>query len=162
MATQLPIEHYTAERIPNPYPAGVLPWQVYHYVRNAVVRCCRKFGRTGPMGECPIVDGELPDREWKLGDPDPLDFFVIDDHYNDERFIYLSIVNRDALTGQWVRELMLVLADFVGWGIGIVDIPTAYILIFADKLMVTGEVFGACHDIECVIREGQRVLGATA
>jgi hypothetical protein len=80
MGTHPNIEHYTADRVPNPYPGGDLPWQMYHTVRNDVLRCCRRFGRAGPMGECPITDDEeLPFEGWPLGDRDPLDFFVVDD-----------------------------------------------------------------------------------
>jgi hypothetical protein len=94
LSDQPKIEHYTAERIPNPYPEGELPWQMYHEVRNAVLRLCRQFGAAGPMGECPITDAtEVPDGEWPLGDPDLLDFFVVDDQYNHERYIYVEVVN---------------------------------------------------------------------
>jgi hypothetical protein len=44
------------------------------------------------MGECPINDGEDAPVDWPLGDRDPLDFFVVDDQFNHERYIYVEIV----------------------------------------------------------------------
>ena len=100
MGTHPTIEYYTAERIPNLYPGGDLPWQTYHTVRNDVLRCCRRFGRAGPMGECPITDGddEPSVDNWALGDPEPRDFFVVDDQYNHERYIYVTIERPEAFT----------------------------------------------------------------
>ena len=158
MGTHPTIEHYSGERVPNPYPAGDLPWQVYHTVRNAVLRCCRGHGRAGPMGECPIADGDDTPDDWPLGDPDPLDFFVIDDQYNHERYVYLEIVRPEAFTEQWLRDLMRTLSDHRGWGVGIMSWPKAYMLAFGDKLMVTGRVFEQCRDFDCVVRQGQAAL----
>ena len=36
-------------------PIGCVTWQLYHTVRNAVVRRCRQFGRSGSMGERPAA-----------------------------------------------------------------------------------------------------------
>jgi hypothetical protein len=67
-------------------------------------------------------------------------------------------VRAEAFTEQWLRELMTTLSDHRGWGVGIMAWPKAYILAFADKLMVTGKVFESCRDFECVVREGQKAL----
>jgi len=153
------IEHYTTERVPNPYPVGNLPWQVYHTVRNAVLRCCRKHGRAGPMGECPISDDkQIPFVDWHCGDRDPLDFFVVDDQYNDECYIYIEIVRPRAFTDAWLRDLMRTLAVHPGWGVGILAWPKAYMLAFAERLMVTGKLFEQCRDFDCVVREGQKAI----
>jgi hypothetical protein len=152
------IEHYTAERVPNPYPAGDLPWQVYHTVRNAVLRCCRRHGRAGPMGECPITDGEDTPESWLLADRDRLDFFVVDDQLNHERYVYVEIERPEAFTGEWLRDLVHTLADHDGWGVGIMAWPNAYMLVFADKLMVTGKRFERCRDFDCVVRQGRSTM----
>jgi hypothetical protein len=47
---ELRVVPFTRDRVPNGYPGGDLPWQVYHTVRNAVVQTCRRYGPTGPMG----------------------------------------------------------------------------------------------------------------
>jgi hypothetical protein len=154
------IEHYTAERIPNPYPAGDLPWQVYHTVRNAVVRCCRRFGPTGPMGELPIADSDSPDSEknWESGDDDPVDYYIIDDQYNSERYLYMELLRPEALHADWLRDLMAALGSHPGWGVGITNFEEAYALVFSDKLMVTGSAFAACHDLAALLRAGQPAL----
>ncbi|HUO09932.1 MAG TPA: hypothetical protein VM008_16630 [Phycisphaerae bacterium] len=155
------IEHYTAERIPNPYPAGDLPWQVYHTVRNAVFRCCQRFGSSGPMGECPISTAEEPpSNQWPLGDARPSDYFIVDDQLNDERYIYVEIVRPGAFTVEWLRDLVHTLAEYPGWGVGmqINALKAGYILAFADKLMVTGEPFVDCHDFASVVYGAQAAL----
>lgn len=159
MGSKAVIEHYTAKRIPNPYPAGDLTWQIYHTVRNAFFRCCHKFGRAGPMGTCPITDdAEIPHDDWHVADRDALDFFVVDDQYNDERYIYVEVVRATSFTERWLCALMRTLADYPGWGVGIEGLPKAYILAFADKLMVTGRIFQKCRDFECIVRQGQAAL----
>jgi hypothetical protein len=155
MGNQPLIEHYTAARIPNPYPEGELPWQIYHAVRNSVLRCCRRFGTAGPMGERPITaDADTPD-SWPLGDPEPTDFFVVDDQLNHERYIYVEVESARAFTKEWLLDLMHSLGPHSGWGVGIITIEEAYILAFADKLMVTGTVFGNCSDIDCIVTQVQ-------
>jgi hypothetical protein len=148
----IPVVHYAVERIPNPSPGG-LPWQVYHSVRNAVVRTCREFGPTGPMGECPIVVGpdRPPVRDWPPGD-DPCDFFVVDDQYNDERYIYMEVEPTAALTGEWLARMLAVLRDHPGWGIGISNVAEGYVLLFADRIMVTGPALAGCGDAAAVLR----------
>jgi hypothetical protein len=153
------IEQYTAERVPNPHSRGKLPWQLYHSARNAVVRCCRRFGKVGPMGECPITDEkEIPFDRWPLGDPEPLDFLVIDDQYNDDRYVYLEIVRPAPFTERWLRGLMQMLKRYPGWGVGVMGWSKAYMVVFADRLMVTGRAFESCGDLKSVIRLGRGQL----
>jgi hypothetical protein len=149
------IEHYTAQSIPNPYPAGDLPWQVYHTVRNAVFRCCRRFGKAGPMGERAITnDKAISDERWPRGDH-PEDFYVVDDQLNHDWYIYVEIETPSVFTEAWLRDLVGTLSDYPGWGVGLIAFRFAYILVFADKLMVTGKIFENCHDIACVVSQAQ-------
>jgi hypothetical protein len=152
-AIEMPVVHYTVERIPNPSPGG-LPWQVYQSVRNAVVRACREFGPTGPMGECPIVVG--PDqpyglRDWPRGD-DPCVFYIIDDQYNYERYIYMEVEPTAPVSTEWFARLAAVLRDHPGWGIGINNVRDGYALLFADRIMVTGPAFAGCRDAGAVLQ----------
>src|SRR5262249_50885356 len=94
----LKVKAYTRDRVPNDYPGGDLPWQTYHTVRNALVRTCRRYGPTGPMGVLKIVpDVENPLRMlaedpdfWERGDPDPM-YFILDDQLNHERYCYAEL-----------------------------------------------------------------------
>ena len=157
-----PIEHYTAERIPNPDPAGDVSWQRYHTVRNAVLQSCRQFGPSGPMGPCPIIEADRPPDNWPVGDPNPIDYFVVDDQYNHERYIYVEVVRPGAFTADWLLELVATMGQFAGWGVGIMAFEKAYILAFADRLMVTGDLFTACNDFHSIVRAGQSALFGSA
>jgi hypothetical protein len=159
MGESLTIEHYTAERIPNPYPEGDLPWQVYQTVRNSVLRCCRKFGTVGPMLECPINDGESePLGNWATAEGFDNDFFILDDQLNDERYIYIEVGRADAFTSDWLLGLMYTLAEHPGWGVGIDCIIYGYILVFAEKLMVCGPIFADCLDVKCIVQQARPSL----
>lgn len=150
------IEHYSQERIPNPHPDGSVSWQLYHTVRNSVLRCCRDFGIAGAMGECPISDDEGIDYlNWPVENRKPLDFYVCDDQYNSERYVYVEVENARVFTEKWLQGLMRTIAEYPGWGIGIKGLRDGYILVFADKLMVAGPTFGHCNDIVSVVRAGK-------
>ena len=146
---RLKVVRFTRERVPNPYPGGELPWQVYQGVRNAVVRTCRRHGPTGPMGEVRIVEGVYdPYREtfkqpgfWPLGDRNP-SYYIISDQYNHERYVYAELLGDDPLTPAWVEDITETLEQYPGWGLGINNIPESYVLLFGDKLMVKGRSFG--------------------
>ena len=143
------VTHYNADRIPNPYPPGRLPWWKYHKARNALVRTCRKYGPTGPMGERTIIEGNEPQNAieilqgWERGDPDRV-FFVLDDQYNHDRYLYLEFVEASYCSDEWLRDAMTTLAEFPGWGIGVNGIEGGYLLIFESKLMVMGPAFARC------------------
>ena len=158
MTSSWPIEYYTAERIPNPNPSGRMSWQQYHIVRNSVVSCCRRFGRTGPLGELRITDEKQPALDdWERGDNEPLDYWVVDDQYNDERYLYLYAMHSAAFTEDWLRALMTTLSRWVGWGAGM-QLRDSYLLVFADRLMVTGTCFRGCCDISDLVARAQAAV----
>jgi hypothetical protein len=149
---------YTEERIPNPYPKGSLPWQVYHKVRNAIVRTCRCHGPTGPMGICPISRWQRAPNifKWERGDPDPV-YYIIDDQYNDERYLYAELLSPDAFRPAWLTDIATTLEKHAGWGLGVSDLPGHYVLVFSDKLMVTGPRLSSCKTAGQVVEEVQRL-----
>jgi hypothetical protein len=130
---QIAIEHYQAERIPNPNPAGELPDEEFYRVRRAILGVCRRYGSTGPD------DREATPSCW-----------LVDDQPNDELYQYVEVYDRGFLSANWLRDVMSVLRDFPGWGVGVMNIRFAYLLIFANKLMVTGHPFAPCNDLESV------------
>lgn len=143
----LTVKAYTQDRVPNDYPGGNLPWQTYHTVRNALVQTCRRYGPTGPMGVIRIVqDLENPlmmlgeDLDfWKLGDPDPA-YFILDDQLNHERYCYAELYGDDAFNAGWLLSITETLREFDGWGLGVKNIPDSYLLIFGNRLLVTGQL----------------------
>jgi hypothetical protein len=156
---QLKVVRFTLKRIPNPYPDGDLPWQVYHTVRNAIVRTCRRHGPTGPMGECIIEDSrDFPDIDgWERGDK-PETYFIVDDQYNDERYLYAEVCDAGAFSREWLAEIIETLQEHPGWAIGIKNLPDSYLLIFGNKLMVHGKPFRECCDAESVIKVVRRQI----
>ena len=108
------------------------------------------------MGECPITAADEPPTRWPLGDPEPISFFVVDDQYNHERYVYVEIVRPAAFTGEWLRKLVHTIGQFPGWGVGIMAFRQGYILAFGDRLMVNGEIFAGCSDFASVVLSGQK------
>ena len=152
------IEHFTAERIPNPNPAGEVSWQLYHTVRNAVFRCCKQFGTAGPMGERPIIpDEDESARNWHVADHES-EYYIIDDQYNHECYVYLELLTSRTFSEEWVTAMMQTLGEFPGWGAGLNAFPQAYVLIFADKLLVKGKTFEDCSDLPSVVACGAAAI----
>src|SRR5262249_23044366 len=135
----------------NPYPDGQLPWQVYHTTRNAVVRTCRRHGATGPLGERPLSLDYLNSAEaWEPGDDKPI-YWIVDDQYNHEMYLYMEFEAVSAFCEEWLIDITTTLAEFPGWGIGVDSLTSGYILIFADRLLVSGPGFKRCRDAVSVI-----------
>lgn len=150
------IQHYRRERIPNPYPPGDLPWQIYHIVRNDILRVCRQFGTVGPMAECPLTGGlETPD-DWPAEPGDRSDYYIVDDQYNHERYLYMYVHGERFFTVKWLGAVMKALARHTGWGIGILSFSDGYMLVYADRLLVTGKGFRGCRDFASVMRSGKQ------
>ena len=154
----------TGERVPNDYPGGNLPWQIYHTVRNALVDTCRKYGPTGPMGVVKI-DSDVEDLDmmlvedidcWESGEPDPW-YYIIDDQYNHERYCYAELYGDDSFNGDWLLSVTATLREFEGWGLGVKNIPDSYLLIFAERLMVHGTL-SKCKSAVEVVETGRRLL----
>lgn len=150
------IEHYEADRIPNENPLEDTPFEVWNETREAIVACCQKFGVVGPDDKINVLFGlKKPSPSVNL---DQCDFWVVDDQYNDELYHYIEIYNRTVLTPAWLEAIMAVLRHHPGWGIGIKNIRFAYLLIFGEKIMVTGYPFMNCHDVESVARAASENL----
>jgi hypothetical protein len=160
----LKIVPFTRDRIPNDYPGGDLPWQMYHSVRNALVETCREYGPTGPMGLVKIVSGvEDPcmmlaedENFWESGDPDPW-YYIIDDQYNHERYCYAELYGDEPFNASWLSSITATLSEFEGWGLGVNNIPDSYILIFAERLMVKGRL-AKCKTAKEVVATASSLL----
>lgn len=160
----LKVVPYRSKRVPNEYPGGDLPWQVYHAVRNALVTTCRRFGPTGPMGQVKIVaDVEDPHRQiihdrdfWERGDPDPT-YFILDDQFNNERYCYAELFGDDPFHAGWLLAITATLREFDGWGLAVSTIPNSYVLIFGDRLMVSGRL-ATCRTAAEVVETARRLI----
>lgn len=159
---KLRVVRFTREHIPNSYPKGRLPWQVYHRVRNAVVRACRCHGPTGPMGICPVSRWRRAPNilKWERGDPEPT-YYIIPDQYNDERYVYVELLGQDPFRPEWLADIATTLEAHPGWGIGVNNIPGHYVIIFANKLMVKGPRLSSCRCASEVVEVVQELLQET-
>jgi hypothetical protein len=160
----LKIESYIEDHLPNEYPGGDLPWQVYQTVRNSLVRASRQVGPTGPMGEVKIVAGVADpylqwgtDRSfWESGDPEAI-YDIEVDQYNSEKYCYADVNRPDAFNADWLTSVTAALRSHDGWGLGIRNIPLGYVLIFGTKVMVNGRLARCRTPLE-VLEVGRSLL----
>ena len=111
------------------------------------------------MGECVIEDGrDFPDiNVWESGDTRP-DYYIIDDQYNHERYLYMELYGDDPFNSAWLASVVGKLKDFPGWGTGINNVLDGYVLIFSNKIMVKGRPFQRCRDVASVIKVARRQI----
>ena len=143
------IEHYDSDHIANPNPNGDLSWDQFDMVGTALLSVCEKYGDVW----CGLLGPE--DRL----NPEHADFHIEDTQWNDELYHYVWLAP-EFFTGEWLADMIDVLHRYPGWGVGIQNVDQAYILLFGDKLMVTGECFARCHDVESVIEVARRQLAS--
>jgi hypothetical protein len=164
LLASLTVVSFTQHRVPNPYPDGDLPWQVYQTVRNALVRTCRRYGPTGPFGvvqidpvaESPFHLFASDPSAWEPGDADPA-YFVLDDQLNHERYCYAELYGVDPFNAGWLHSVAATLQEFDGWGLGVTNIPDSYVLIFGTRLLVNGKLAG-CRTASDVVQTASRLL----
>jgi hypothetical protein len=137
--------HYTASRVANPNRRGDTTYAEFEEVRQGIIATCRQFGVTGPDAG-PDGRSENPA------------YYVVDDQYNSELYQYAEVYERAALSKAWVSAVMRTLASHTGWGVGIKNIKNGYLLIFADRLMVTGPAFAGSNDLAAVAAAASRNL----
>jgi hypothetical protein len=90
------------------------------------------------------------------GDQDPL-YFVLDDQLNHERYIYIDMLSRSALSRSWLADIVVALATLPYWGVGIMNIAKGYVLIFPNMLLVAGEQFER-QELEHVMEQWRNTL----
>ena len=135
---QMPVVRYDVDHVANPNPAGSTSFEDYHEVRGALVICSRRHGPTGPLGAF-----------LEQGDPNPV-YYIIDDQYNDEMYLYIEI-EKGSLTQAWVEDARKTLQMYPGWALCIKNITNAYIILFADKLMVNGPIFSSATNAREIV-----------
>jgi hypothetical protein len=140
------IVHYDAERIPDDRPgAGLRAAEWFGAVRNAIVETCRCHGPTGPDDFGAGVNY------------DTVVYYVVADQFNTERYQYTEVCKPEGMTRAWLLDLMAALGKHRYWGIGI-RIPQGYMLVFDDRLMVTGVTFQGCVTLDDLVRRAREAL----
>jgi hypothetical protein len=84
-------------------------------------------------------------------------FYLVDDRCDEERYHYMEIYEPSVLTMNWLKETTHVLRSYSGWGVG-VNLRRAYVLIFADKLLVTGPAFRRCKEPATVLEAAKKLV----
>ncbi len=154
--SNLRIVPYGVSRIPDPWAAAhELSWQDYHHARNKIVQACRRHGPVGPMGLCDVRPDSNQAR-LEAGDEDPV-YFVLDDQLNHERYIYIDMLSRSALSRSWLADIVVTLGTLPYWGVGIMNIARGYVLIFPNMLLVAGTQFER-QELEHVIERWGKTL----
>ena len=153
-ARDLRIVHYTDKHIVDPRGKSELPEREYQTARNEILEVYRRFGTIGPMDSWPVAGG-LSEREiwalWKASPENNPDFYVLDDQLNYERYIYIEIGNRNALSEGWMSCISSKLKELDGWGVGITNIRNGYLILLNSAVLVNGPVFAECKDLNCVV-----------
>lgn len=143
----IPVIHYRAAHIPDDRPgAGSRAARRFWNVYTDVVDLCRKYGPVGP-----------DDRDAGY-DYEDFVFWVVEDQYDEERYQYVEICRPEGMTEDWLLELAALLKrKWPRWGVG-VRIPLGYLMVFPDRLMVTGRTFRRCTTIPAVIASTRKAM----
>ncbi len=144
-ATALPVIYYDSGRIDDGKEGDRhLTFGDFLDVRVDLRAVCDRHGATRPDGE-------------NLAD-EPV-YFLVDDFYNDwERYQYVEICKASGMTWQWMVDVIAVLRAHDGWRVGVAGLAEGYAIVFADKIMVTGETFRACVSMDQFIATAQQCL----
>ena len=143
------IIHVAADYLP-PRRSGETPWQEYFSVRNAIVTVCRRHGPTGPMGLAVIEPGGDQPEGWERGDDDPV-YFVVDDQYNDDPWLYLEVLHSSGLTENWFMDVSSEMSQFPGWSLFISHFVKGSLVIESDRICVGGVAFEICSDLPGIL-----------
>lgn len=141
----VPIIYYDSARIDDGKEGDRhLTYDDFLDVRIDLRTACDRHGDTRP-------DGANPTRDCV--------FFLVDDFYNDwERYQYLEICKASGMTREWLVDVIAVLRAHDGWRVGVGGLAEGYAIVFADKIMVTGEVFRTCVTMDEFIDTAQNCL----
>lgn len=147
----IPVIHYRTKHILDDRP-GAGPraarrfWDVYVDIGNV----CRKYGPVGP------------DDQEAGYDYDDFVFWIVEDQYNDERYHYVEVCRPEGMTEGWLLDLATLLRrKWPDWGLGI-SIPLGYVMVFADRLMVTGRTFRRCTDVPQLVAHARQAMALEA
>ena len=128
------VVHYQSDYVPNPNPNGETPAEYFYAVRGCVLAASQTHGETGPESR-----SDTP-RYW-----------LVEDQYNDELYQIMQVYEPEGWTIEWLTSLMDALRKHERWGVSISNIDQGQLLVFADRVMVTGPTFARCHDLASVV-----------
>jgi len=130
----IPVIHYRSNYVANPNPNGETPFDEFWDVRHSLLAVSQQFGPTGPEFRSDI----------------PLHFWLVEDQYNDDLYQNMEVYEPGAWKAEWLSALIGCLEHHKGWAISIGNIENGHMLLYADRVMVTGPTFEGCRDIASV------------
>jgi len=155
----LPVEYYDdATEIPWKEDADAITALEFNTVRNAVLRCGRRYVTVGPMGEAPLLktkDGVpygVNEEAWPIECDDP-ELWVVDDClWTYYRCIRTETREPAKITPALVRSLWEeVIRKYPRWKIDITFYTVnSVIVLSAEWVRVAGRRFAGCRTIEDV------------
>lgn len=137
-SADIPVIHYTGDRIPDDRPGKPATAARWERVWEAICKTCARHGSTGPYHSA--------------ADNAELTYWVVEDQYNEDRYQYVEICKPGGMHADWLLDLMKTLGRFPFWGTGIVNLGGGYLMVFADRLMVTGPTFEGAASFDDVVR----------
>jgi hypothetical protein len=140
---EVPVIHYTGDHIPDHRPGKLATAKQFDRVREMICETCSRFGYVGPYDR--VKHEEFV-------------YWVIDDQYSDERYQYVEIIKPKGMSGEWLHELMATLKRCPQWGVGIANIGGGYLMVLADRLMVTGPCYEEARTFDDVVQCSRRSL----
>lgn len=137
----LPVVHYHTDHVPNPNPKGKTPFKKFWKVRAALLATCQKHGTTGPEDKQPI-------------------YWLVEDQHNDHLYQNVAVYQPEGWTTAWINSVAETLQKHSGWGVSVGHIEDGHLLIFADRLMVTGPTFTGAGDLDSIVHAARDALVA--
>lgn len=136
---EIPIIQFDGEYIPNPNPAGDTPIEEFYRVRDELLAASSQHGPTGP-DDLAIGHG---------------DYYLVENQYNDEMYQRMDVHFPDAWSAPWLRSLIEVLEKNPPWGIYFGGYDTGQVVLFGDRLMISGPALSGCRDFDSFIADIQ-------
>jgi len=137
---EIELQHSTGDYIPNPHPNGETPFEEFWDVRSSILTAVNEHGKTGPESNA-----------------DGVDFWLVEDQLNDERYHRMEVYSSAAFSVDMIKSLATALRDHVGWGISIGGYDNGNLVLFADRLVLIGNLFEGCGslgDVATSLRNG--------
>jgi hypothetical protein len=142
----LQIDTFAVRYVANPNTrskSGKTPFKTFWRVRDQVLSATRAYGRTGPE------DGHTPTPE----------FWLVEDQYNDDLYQIMEIYDPNALTRDWLADIVAVLKRNMGWAVAL-GLGDCSILIYSDRLLVPADKFTDCMTVDSVIDAARKRIKA--
>ena len=77
-------------------------------------------------------------------------YHIVDDHYSNDKFVYVGIEYESGFTTEWIQEVARMLASTDGWAVS-VGFDDGFCIVYADRVVVGGDMFRSCSSLHEVV-----------